>query len=87
MKQTYGCLVNIYAACINVMMGWQRNALNAQIWGNYERLGYDGTYVTSTAVQDLHNFRSLAIRWTECIMHLKIIVVSRQITAKGIRQI
>jgi len=65
------------------MTGWQRNAMNAQVRGNYERLSYDGTYVTSTAVQDLHNFRPPDIHWTKCIMHLKIIMVSRQIAAKG----
>jgi hypothetical protein len=65
------------------MTGWQRNAMNAQIQGNYERLSYDGTYVTSTAVQELHNFRPHDIRWTKRIMHLKIIMVSRQTAAKG----
>jgi hypothetical protein len=64
------------------MTGWQRNAMNAQIRGNYEQLSYDGTYVTSIALQDLHNFRPLDISWTECIMHLKI-MVCRQIAAKG----
>jgi len=57
--------------------------MNAQIPRNYERLSYDGTYVTSIAVQDLHYFRLLDIRWTDSIMHLKIIMVSRQIAAKG----
>jgi hypothetical protein len=57
--------------------------MNAQIQGNYERLSCDGTYVTSTVVQDLHYFRPLDICWTESIMHLKIIMVSRQIAAKG----
>jgi len=57
--------------------------MNAQIRGNYEWFSYDGIYITSTAVQYLHNFRPFDIRWTECIMHLKINMVSRQIAAKG----
>jgi hypothetical protein len=65
------------------MTGWQRNEMNAKSRGNYERLSYDDTYATSIAVQDLHNFRPFDIRWTECITHLKIIMVSRQIAAKG----
>jgi len=57
--------------------------MNAQIRGNYARFSYDGIYITSIAVQYLHNFRPLDIRWTEGIMHLKIIMVSRLIAAKG----
>jgi hypothetical protein len=65
------------------MTGWQRNAMNAQIQGNYARFSYDGIYSMSIAVQYLHNFRPLDILWTECIMHFKIIMVSRLIAAKG----
>jgi hypothetical protein len=57
--------------------------MNAQVWGNYEQLSYDGIYIMSIAVQDLHNFRPLGIRWTECIMHLKIIMFGRQIAEEG----